>query len=50
MKENELKDYCSNTNQPPANHPTAWPAFVKAMRGRQYGSEPARDAWLWFLI
>ena len=49
MNENELRDYCSGTNHPPANFPYAWTAFVLMMRGRQYGCEPARDAWLWFL-
>jgi hypothetical protein len=27
---------------------SAWPYFVEAMAGRQYGAEETLDAWLWF--
>jgi len=26
----------------------AWLPFVRAMKGRQYGSSETLDAWLWF--
>lgn len=29
--------------------PRARTAFVKQMRGRQYGYEPLLSAWLWFV-
>lgn len=49
MTENELRDLCSRTNQPPANHPHAWPVFVEQMKGLIYSYDAATSAWFWFL-
>lgn len=49
MTENELRDLCSRTNQPPTNHPHAWPVFVEQMRGLIYSYDACTAAWFWFL-
>lgn len=32
-----------------AMHGDAWKVFCKEMVDKQYGDEPLRDAWSWFL-
>lgn len=51
MNESDIIDRLKRTGVkdigPHVKH-AAWPAFVKAMRGKQYGPEPCLDAWCWF--
>jgi hypothetical protein len=44
-----VSDFTIITNVTPTvvDHP-AWPAFLVAMDGREYGHDALWDAWLWF--
>jgi len=43
-----LESDLSLIRDPHAKEHAAYPAFVVAMRGRCYGSEPLNSAWHWF--